>query len=68
MSKEIIAKKAAIVEEVVEKFEKAKTLGLDITYDSQTGNFVFNTNAVKPFIIMTGYASSRVMPLDEDSK
>lgn len=52
----------------VEKFEKAKTLGLDVTYDSQTGNFVFNTNAVKPFIIMTGYASSRVMPLDEDSK
>ena len=28
----------------VEKFEKAKTLGLDVTYDSQTGNFVFNTN------------------------
>jgi hypothetical protein len=52
----------------VEKLEKAKTLGLDVTYDSRTGNFVFNTNAVKTFIIMTGYASSRVMPLDEDSK
>ena len=52
----------------LQKLEKAKTLGLDVMADEQTGKLIFNPEKVMPFVVMSGYASSRTMPLDEDSE
>jgi len=52
----------------IQKLEKAKTLGLDVIYDEKTGRYIYNPDSVMSFIVMTGYSSSKTMPLDEDSR
>lgn len=52
----------------VQKLEKARSMGLDVIYDEISNSFRFREESVMPFIVMNGYASSRVMDIDEDSK